>query len=270
MKIIGAGCSSDEMGTAEFAGTVSAAANSEPHRHHHRSLSARRTHGPARARGRESTVGKARPDFHRGERERRGDDHRYYPRRSHDGRRPYAASSQSSDFRQCHALHKPSVRPRKRPATGHVPQSQSATAPACTAWMGSQASLYFARPQSGVQQVAGGQMKAYGITEAETSPQFSTAASLVKVLGPKLEILYWQALLAPAGTPDTIINRLNVVLQEIVSDPAILKTWAAEGVSPYPKDQRSPLAPRPILKSEIARWGQVIRDNDIHVDQGRT
>jgi hypothetical protein len=47
----------------------------------------------------------------------------------------------------------------------------------------------------------------------------------------------------------------------------MLKTWAAEGVSPYPKDQRSPAAARAILKSEIARWGQVIRDNDIHVDQ---
>ncbi len=140
-------------------------------------------------------------------------------------------------------------------------------APALTDVMGGHADLYFATPQSVVQQVAVGQMKAYGITEAETSPQFSTAASLVKVLGPKLEILYWQALLAPAGTPDTIINKLNVVLQEIVSDPAILKTWAAEGVSPYPKDQRSPVAARAILKSEIARWGQVIRDNDIHVDQ---
>ncbi len=140
-------------------------------------------------------------------------------------------------------------------------------APALTDVMGGHVDLYFATPQSVVQQVAVGQMKAYGITEGETSPQFPTAASLVKVFGPKLEILYWQALLAPAGTPEAIINKLNAALQDIVSDPAILKTWAAEGVSPYPKDQRSPAAARAILKSEIARWGQVIRDNDIHADQ---
>ncbi len=140
-------------------------------------------------------------------------------------------------------------------------------APALTDVLGGHVDLYFATPQSVVQQVAAGQMKAYGITEGETSPQFPTAASLVKTFGPKLEILYWQALLAPAGTPDAIINKLNAVLQETVSDPAILKTWAAEGVSPYPKDQRSPAAARAILKSEIARWGQVIRDNDIHADQ---
>lgn len=140
-------------------------------------------------------------------------------------------------------------------------------APALTDVMGGHVDLYFATPQSVVQQVAVGQMKAYGITEGETSPQFPTAASLVKAFGPKLEILYWQALLAPAGTPEAIINKLNAALQETVSDPAILKTWAAEGVSSYPKDQRSPAAARALLKSEIARWGQVIRENDIHADQ---
>jgi hypothetical protein len=60
---------------------------------------------------------------------------------------------------------------------------------------------------------------------------------------------------------------LNSALQEIVSDPAILKTWAAEGVSAFPKDERSPQAGRAIFKSEIARWGQVIRDNNIRIDQ---
>jgi hypothetical protein len=34
-------------------------------------------------------------------------------------------------------------------------------------------------------------------------------------------------------------------------------------VSPYPKDQRSVAAARTLLKSEIARWGQVVRDNNI-------
>jgi tripartite-type tricarboxylate transporter receptor subunit TctC len=140
-------------------------------------------------------------------------------------------------------------------------------APALTDLLGGHVDLCFATPQSVVQQVAVGQMKAYGITEGATSPQFPTAESLVKAFGPKLEILYWQALLAPAATPEAVINKLNAALQETVSDPAILKTWATEGVSPYPKDQRSPAAARALLKGEIARWGQVIRDNDIHADQ---
>ena len=67
-----------------------------------------------------------------------------------------------------------------------------------------------------------------------------------------------------------MINKLNGALQEIVSDPAIVKSWADTGVTPYPKDQRSPAAARALLKSEIARWGQVVHDNNIHADAIRT
>ena len=112
-------------------------------------------------------------------------------------------------------------------------------------------------------QVAAGQVKAYGITAKEKSPQFPTAESFVKQLGPKLEILYWHALFAPAGTPDAIVEKLNATLQQIIEDPAMLKVWANIGIAPYPKDQRSSAAARAMLKSEIARWGQVVRDNHI-------
>src|ERR1019366_14368 len=140
-------------------------------------------------------------------------------------------------------------------------------APVMTDIMGGHVDLFFGTPQQLVQQVAVGQLKAYGLTTKEKSPQFPTADSFVKVFGPKIEIQYWQALFAPAGSPAAVIDKLNSALQEVVSDPAILKTWAAEGVSAFPKDERSPAAGRAILKSEIARWGQVIRDNNIHVDQ---
>jgi len=136
-------------------------------------------------------------------------------------------------------------------------------APALQDIIGGHVDLFFATPQSVVEQVASAQMKAYGITAKEKSPQFPTAASFVQELGPKLEILYWHALFAPAGTPTAIVDRLNSVLQEIMADPVVLKSWADTGVTPYPKDQRSTAAARTLLHSEIARWGQVVRDNNI-------
>lgn len=140
-------------------------------------------------------------------------------------------------------------------------------APALQDILGGHVDIFFATPQSVVQQVAAGQMKAYGITSKEKSPEFPTAESFVTALGPKLDVQYWQAMFAPAGTPEAIINKLNAALQETVSDPAILKIWAGEGVTAYPKEERTPAAARAMLKSEIARWGQVIRDNNIHLDQ---
>jgi tripartite-type tricarboxylate transporter receptor subunit TctC len=140
-------------------------------------------------------------------------------------------------------------------------------APAMTDLFGGHVDLFFATPQSIVQPVTAGQLKAYGITSIESSEQLPNVESFVQVLGPKFEILYWQALFAPAGTPEQIVNTLNAALQETVSDVAIVNTWAAEGVSAFPKDQRTPAAAAAMLKSEIARWGQVIRDNNIRVEQ---
>ena len=140
-------------------------------------------------------------------------------------------------------------------------------APAMTDLLGDHVDLFIGTPQSIYAQVKAGKLKAYGITSKDKSDLIPTAESFVDVFGPKFEIVYWQGLFAPAGTPEAIIKILNAALQEAASDPAILKTWAAEGVSPFPKDQRSTAAAIAMFKSETARWGQIIRDNNIHVTQ---
>ena len=140
-------------------------------------------------------------------------------------------------------------------------------APAMTDLLGGHVDLFFGTPQQFEQQVAAGQLKALGVTAKEQLPQFPGVESFVTMFGPKLDFVYWQALFAPAGTPDAVIRTLSDALQQTVADPAILKIWAAQGVSAFPQDQRSPAAARAFLDSEIARWGQVIRDNDIHIEQ---
>jgi len=140
-------------------------------------------------------------------------------------------------------------------------------APAVTDLLGGQIDLFFATPQSVVQQVATGALKAYGVTSKEKLPEFPTADSFPLVFGPKLDVVYWQAMFAPAGTPESAIGTLNKALQSAVSDPALVKIWAAQDVSVFPSDQRSPAAASALLHSEIARWGQVIRDNKIHIQQ---
>jgi tripartite-type tricarboxylate transporter receptor subunit TctC len=140
-------------------------------------------------------------------------------------------------------------------------------APAITDLLGGHVDLFFGTPQSFVQQVATGALRAFGVTAANKLPEFPNAESLSKMLGPKLDIVYWQAMFAPGGMPEPAIKTLNGALQQAVSDPAIVKNWVAQDVSAFPPDQRSPAAAGAFLKSEIARWGRVIRDNDIHVEQ---
>ncbi len=140
-------------------------------------------------------------------------------------------------------------------------------APAITDLLGGQVDLFFATPQSVVQQVATGALKAYGVTSTEKLPEFPTADSVPVLFGPKLDVVYWQAMFAPAGTPESVIATLNKALQKAVSDPGLVKVWQAEDVSVFPSEQRSAAAAGALLHSEIARWGQVIRDNNIHIQQ---
>jgi tripartite-type tricarboxylate transporter receptor subunit TctC len=140
-------------------------------------------------------------------------------------------------------------------------------APAMTDLLGDHVDLFIGTPQSVVAYVKAGKLKAYGITSKEKSPLLPDAESLVDLLGPKFEIVYWQGLFAPSGTPPAVIKTLNTALQVAASDPDIIKKWAAEGVTPFPKDQRSTAAAEAFFKSEAARWGGIIRDNNIHVTQ---
>jgi tripartite-type tricarboxylate transporter receptor subunit TctC len=140
-------------------------------------------------------------------------------------------------------------------------------APAMTDLLGDHVDIFIGTPQSLVAQVKAGKLKAYGITSKDKSPLLPHAESFVDLLGPKFEIMYWQGLFAPSGTPAAVIKTLNEAVAEAVADPEILKTWAGEGVSPFPKDQRSVKAAEAMMKSEAARWGKIITDNNIHVTQ---
>ncbi len=140
-------------------------------------------------------------------------------------------------------------------------------APAVTDLLGGQVDLFFATPQSVVQLVNSGKLKAFGVTSKDKLPGMPGVESFVTVLGPKLDFAYWQALFAPSKTPKAVIKTLNEAAQQAVADPAIAKNWTAQGIDVFPPEQRSPEFAETFFKSEIARWGQVIRDNNIHLEQ---
>jgi tripartite-type tricarboxylate transporter receptor subunit TctC len=140
-------------------------------------------------------------------------------------------------------------------------------APAITDLLGGHVDLFFATPQSIVQLVTERKLKAYGVTAQEKIEQLPSAESLVAILGPQFNVVFWQELFAPAATPEVVIRKLNAALQDTVSDPAIAKAWADQNVSTFPKEQRTAAAANMMLKNEIARWGKVIRENNIQLKQ---
>jgi tripartite-type tricarboxylate transporter receptor subunit TctC len=49
----------------------------------------------------------------------------------------------------------------------------------------------------------------------------------------------------------------------VLADPQTAETWRKVGIEVYPKAGQTPAATDAYLKSEIARWAKVIKDNDI-------
>ena len=108
-----------------------------------------------------------------------------------------------------------------------------------------------------------GKLKAYAIIGSKRFaglPQLKTMGEL----GYKnLDIDFWHMLLAPAGTPRPIIDKLNAALRAALADASVRKTYAEGGMDEYPPDEETPEAASALLKREIKRWGDVIRANNI-------
>ena len=143
----------------------------------------------------------------------------------------------------------------------HIPYRGAA--PMLTDTLGGHIDLFFATPQQVIGPFAGGQIKVFGITSKDTSPQFPGVPSFVQAYGPKLDISFWHIMLAPAGTPKPVIDTINGALQNVLDDPDILKAWAVSGMAPYPAEQRTPAGAAAYLHKEIEHWGEVVRDNNI-------
>ena len=79
----------------------------------------------------------------------------------------------------------------------------------------------------------------------------------------KLDIDFWHMLLAPAGTPKPIVDKLNAALRAALADPKVKKLFADGGMDEYPADEQTPEAAAALLKREIKLWGEVVRANHI-------
>jgi len=79
----------------------------------------------------------------------------------------------------------------------------------------------------------------------------------------KLDLDFWHMLLAPAGTPRPIVDRLNAALGHAFANARVRNTFEEGGMDLFAPDQQTPEAAGALLASEIKLWGDVIRANNI-------
>jgi len=111
--------------------------------------------------------------------------------------------------------------------------------------------------------VKSGKLKAYAVIGKKRFAGLPDLPTMGELGYKKADIDFWHMLLAPAGTPRPIIDKLNAALRTALADPKVKKLYADGGMDEYPADQETPEASAALLKNEIALWGAVIRENHI-------
>lgn len=110
--------------------------------------------------------------------------------------------------------------------------------------------------------VKSGQLRALAVTSNKRLPSFPEVPTVAETV-PGFEAVSWGGVMVPAGTPQPIINRLNSEILKILKMPDVaekLKGFGAETVGSSPKQFDA------YVKSEIAKWGKVARDNNVTLD----
>lgn len=124
--------------------------------------------------------------------------------------------------------------------------------------VGGHADLVWAAPATAASLIEAGKIQAFGFGAPRRHPPQPNVPTFGEAGYPQLEIQFWQALFAPAGTPKPVIDRLNRALRETLAAPKVKAIYTQNGVEAFPDDQLSPEAANAIVKAEYARWKDVI------------
>src|SRR5215471_15115491 len=111
--------------------------------------------------------------------------------------------------------------------------------------------------------VNSGKLKTYALISRNPFAGLPQLKTMGQLGYQKLDIDFWHMLLAPAGTPRPIVDKLNAALRTALADPKLRKTYADGGMDLYPDEEETPEAARVLLQSEIKLWGNVVRANQI-------
>jgi tripartite-type tricarboxylate transporter receptor subunit TctC len=121
----------------------------------------------------------------------------------------------------------------------------------------------FAGVPNALSQVPQGRLRALAVTTAKRVPQLPDVPTMQEAGVPGYAASVWLALLAPAGTPPEIVNKLNAEIGKLMKDPEVRKALEAAGVEPDPS---TPQAMSEYMTQEMARWGKVVKDAGIKLE----
>jgi tripartite-type tricarboxylate transporter receptor subunit TctC len=140
------------------------------------------------------------------------------------------------------------------------------TAPAMNDLLGGQVDMMCDQTTNTTSQIKSGKVKVYAVTSPKRVPSLPDVPTLDELGVKGSNVGIWHALYAPKGTPKPAIDKLSAALQEALKDDTVKKRFADLGAEAYPVDRATPAALAAHLKSEINKWGPIIKKAGVYAD----
>ena len=143
----------------------------------------------------------------------------------------------------------------------HIPYKGAG--PALIDMLAGQCQVMFATALSVQPHLKSGRLRPLAVTTAKRSPSMPDLLTVAEAGVPGFEATTWHGVVAPAGTPQPVIGRLNSEINKVLQMPDVrerLTTQGAEVIGGTPKEFAD------YIKAEIPRWAKVIRDSGARAD----
>ena len=122
--------------------------------------------------------------------------------------------------------------------------------------LGGRVKVHFAGVPNVINHVRAGKLRALGVTGAQRWPDLPEVPTIAEAGVAGYEATLWLCLLAPAGTPDAIVNRVSAEIGKALQDPEVLQQLRNAGIAP------SYLGPQELgafMRAEHEKWGRVVK-----------
>jgi tripartite-type tricarboxylate transporter receptor subunit TctC len=143
----------------------------------------------------------------------------------------------------------------------HVPYR--GTTPALQDIMGNTVDVFFDNLGSSLSLHLGGQLRILGVCGPERSASLPDVPAIRESGIPDFTSVTWFAVMAPKGTPDAIIQKLNTTVTDILKDDDVKAKFGKLGVQVETMDLN---ATAKLIAAERVRWGEIIRSAHVTID----
>ena len=143
----------------------------------------------------------------------------------------------------------------------HIPYKGSA--PAVSDLVGGQIQVMFDTVTSGLPQVKAGKTRALAVTTAKRSAALPDVPTLSETILPGFDVGTWFGILAPAGTPPSVIEKIRAEIEQMVKAPEIRKQFLEMGAEPV---GNTPAQMATQIKSELTSYEALAKQIKLVVD----